>query len=227
VIIPTNTNAEYTLVGDPDNCGNPVVGGTYIEGQGLNNSNTVDVAVEVTQTGDYALVTDKVNGIYFSSTGTFTDVGSHSVRLVGSGTPDVPGIFSFTLAGGSTHCTFDLPVRNRDPVATYVLESGSGSPNPCIATVAGTYHSQTPLSVSNSISMSVYVTVPGNYTIQTNKVNGMVFSASGTFTNLNQQYITLVGSGTPLSPGSFTLTPQIVGPHPLGGQACSVNINVQ
>jgi hypothetical protein len=75
--------------------------------------------------------------------------------------------------------------------------------------------------------MSVYVQQTGNFTIQTSKVNGMVFSASGNFSSTGSQYITLTGSGTPVTAGSFTLIPQIVGPHPLGGESCAISVTVQ
>ena len=44
---------------------------------------------------------------------------------------------------------------------------------------------------------------------------------------LGDQYVTLTGTGTPVNKGAFTFIPNIVGPHPLGGEACGFVINVQ
>ena len=74
--------------------------------------------------------------------------------------------------------------------------------------------------------MNVYVTSVGNFAIATNTVNGMTFAFSGAFTTTGTQRVTLVGTGIPVTKGSFALSPQIVGPHPLGGQVCGIVITV-
>ncbi len=219
--------AAYTLAGSPDACSGAFVAGTYIVDQPLANLNTADLQVTVTQTGSYTIKTDTVNGMSFSATGEFTRLGKQTVRLVAAGKPVLAGLFSFLPKAPSSNCSFEVGVQNREPLATYVLESGYGNPNPCIYTIAGSYHTQTPLTNANSVSMSVYVQQPGNFTIQTSKVNGMVFSASGNFTNTGSQYITLTGSGIPVTAGRFTLIPQIIGPHPLGGESCALPVTVQ
>ncbi|MEO7049847.1 MAG: hypothetical protein ABI091_31375, partial [Ferruginibacter sp.] len=78
----------------------------------------------------------------------------------------------------------------------------------------------------NVVTMRVYVTIVGNFTIATNSINGMQFSYSGTFTTTGSQDVVLKGEGNPDRKGSFTFSPNIVGPHPLGGQACSFVVQV-
>jgi hypothetical protein len=82
------------------------------------------------------------------------------------------------------------------------------------------------LSAAESVSIRVYVSVVGNFAISSDVVNGMLFTYAGTFTATGTQFIALPGSGTPAASGSFVFIPQIVGPHPLGGQACGFNIIV-
>ncbi|MES2776402.1 MAG: hypothetical protein V4722_19655 [Bacteroidota bacterium] len=218
--------AAFTLAGAPNNCEDVVVKGRYFPGVVLDPSNTVDIKVNVTTVGAYTLKTDTINGISFSKTGSFTTTGVQTITLAGSGTPLFPRNLVFTPLGGTSSCTFSVTVENPAPLATYVLESGSGSPNPCIYTVAGTYNFNTPLTTTNTVSMRVFVTVVGNFTIATNTVNGMLFSHTGTFTGTGSQSVVLTGSGTPIAPGTFTLTPGIVGPAPLGGAACAISITV-
>jgi hypothetical protein len=76
------------------------------------------------------------------------------------------------------------------------------------------------------VSIRVYVAEKGNFTIATNTVNGMTFSYTGFFSTTGSMYVILYGSGTPLTRGNFTFAPEIVGPHPLGGQTCAFFIQV-
>lgn len=64
-----------------------VVSGSYDAGVPTSTSNYVTVYVNVTDTGTYNIVTDTVNGIYFSAAGIFTSIGNQSVRLFANGTP--------------------------------------------------------------------------------------------------------------------------------------------
>ena len=220
--------AEFTLAGAPGACTNAVIKGEYVNGRPLTAFNIVEVTVDVTAIGAYTIRTDTLNGISFFSSGMFTTTGAQTVVLAGSGTPPQPEKLIFTPsspAAGSA-CTFTITVQNREPVATYVIESGSGNGNSCIYTLSGMYTANTSLSASNSVRINVFVTVLGNYTIATSTVNGMKFYHTGMFTITGAQSVSLTGSGTPLVTGNFSFTPMIVGPSPLGGQACSFPVMV-
>lgn len=219
--------ADFTLAGASNECTNANVKGIYISGKALAISNYVDVSVNVISVGAYTLSTDTIDGISFSASGTFTSLGIQIVSLPGSGTPDVPRNLTFTPITGSSHCTFNVTVVNPDPLATYVLESGFGNPSPCIYTVSGIYTAGIPLSNSNFVTIHVFVTVIGNYTIATNTINGITFSYTGAFTTTGAQLAQLNGISTPVTPGTYSFIPQIVGPHPLGGQACAFDIPVK
>ena len=219
-------NGSFTLVGAPNNCQDFVVQGNYISGIRLVSSKTVSIHVNVTTPGNYSLRTDTLNGIWFLASGTFTNTGDQTITLIGNGTPEFARNLIFTLLTGSSKCTFNVTVVNAEPLAIYVLESGSGNPNPCIETIVGTYTAGIPLTNSNTVSIRIYVVYRGNFTIATNTVNGMTFSHTGTFTTIGAQNVILEGSGTPATRGNYTLTPEIVGPHPLGGEACAFSISV-
>jgi hypothetical protein len=213
----------FILAGAPNNCASPFINGSYVAGITLTNANTAVVQVNVTSVGAYTLKTDTIDGISFSKSGTFTTTGNQNVTLVGSGTPVVPENISFALSGAASDCRLQISVVNPEPLATYVLESGL---NICTHIVSGSYISNTSLNSSNTVSIRVYVTVIGNFTISTAAVNGMIFSYTGTFTTTGTQNVILKGTGTPVSPGTFTFTPKIVGPHPIGGETCDFDITV-
>ena len=70
------------------------------------------------------------------------------------------------------------------------------------------------------------MTVVGNFTISKNIIDGIKFSYTGSFTNTGIQLVTLPGNGTPTASGNFLFAPEIVGPHPLGGEGCGFNLVV-
>ncbi len=65
------------------------------------------------------------------------------------------------------------------------------------STINGVYSEGIALNASNTISIDVNISIPGNYTISTNTQNGYSFTATGTFATTGTQTITLTGNGTP------------------------------
>lgn len=77
--------------------------------------------------------------------------------------------------------------------------------------VNGYYLVGQPLIATNTITIDVLVNVMDSYTISTNTVNGYSFSASGVFTSIGINTITLVGMGTPIAAQSDNFTINFVG----------------
>lgn len=219
--------ASFTLEGAPDNCSSAIINGTYTPGIALTNGNTIVISVNVTTIGAYSINTDTLNGINFSMSGIFTSTGIQTVTLVGSGTPDFSRNLSFAVFAGTSSCTLNVVVQDPGPLATYVLEGGSVNGLTCVYSVLGTYTSNTPLSNSNTVTIRAYVTAIGNFTIATNTINGMIFSYTGSFTTTGTHFVILTGTGTPITQGTYTFIAMIVGPHPIGGEACAFYVAVQ
>ena len=218
--------ASFTLVGAPNTCTNAYVYGNYTAGTALKSSNLVEVGVDVIAVGAYTLTTDTLNGIWFACTGTFTTTGTQVTTLHGYGIPNLARNLTFKPEATSSNCTFPLTVLTPGPPAIYVLESGYGTSNPCISTVSGNYVLGTALSSLNTVTIRVYVTYAGSFTIATSMVDNMNFAYTGSFSTTGIQYVTLVGTGKPNNSGNYLLIPEIVGQHPLGGQTCGVSIQV-
>jgi hypothetical protein len=218
--------ANFILSGAPDACNTASVKGNYFSGVDLTASNTVTIEVDVSSAGAYTIKTDTIDGFSFSASGNFINTGVQMVTLTGSGTPDIPRNLTFTPRSRSSGCTFPVTVIPPGTLATYVLESGFGNPNPCIASYSGSYTAGNVLVNSNTVTIRVYVAGTGNFAIATDVVNGMIFTYSGTFTSTGIAYVTLQGSGMPIVTGTFSFIPEIVGPHPLGGENCGFNITV-
>ncbi|MEO8770713.1 MAG: hypothetical protein ABI402_11525 [Ferruginibacter sp.] len=187
--------------GGPGGCNNTVVSGTYLSGVGITTSNTVAITVDVTSIGDYYISTDSTNGYRFSSNGTFTTTGVQTVLLTGYGNPHMAQTDVFTAnANGATGCTFSVDVTP-GPDGTFIFSS-------CPMTAAtGTYSVGIPVNGQNYILVYLEVSTMGNFSITTNTINGISFSASGVFTGLGAYPLVLYASGTPVNTGTFTYVP--------------------
>lgn len=220
--------ASYTLAGFPNDCDNPVLGGPFIAGKPLTSINTIALTVIIKLPGTYTITTDTIDGMSFSASGLFTGSGVQTVILSGNGVPENPGLIYYNVKADSSSCNFSVPVQNPEPLATYVLQSGVGASGLVCApqSVEGIYTAGVSLYSGNTITISPYATLPGNYTISTKMINGIIFSASGNFPAPGAYLVALKGSGTPLTSGTFTFTPFIIGPSPIGGANCDVTLIV-
>ena len=124
VTVSNKPSAEFTLSGAPDDCSNPVVKGSYNVGVPMTSGNVVPINVDVTTPGAYTIVTNVVNGISFSASGTFTTPGAQQVILQAIGKPEAADTSRFLLNAGASQCAFNVTIDNAEPVATYVLQSG-------------------------------------------------------------------------------------------------------
>lgn len=205
VLNNTATIANFTLVGGPGVCTGAVASGNYVKDVPLTSSNTLTVTVNVTSLGVYAIGAASANGMIFTSAGTFTSLGTQSVTLNGSGTPNSAGATSVTVGGTSGTCLFGIVVSATSTPAVFTL---GGAPGNCTGFVlSGTYQVGQATTSSNTAVVEVLVTTPGSYNISTASVNGVVFAATGNFTNSGTQQVTLTATGTPLAAGSFEFTP--------------------
>jgi hypothetical protein len=220
-------NAVFTLAGAPNSCDTPTVSGLYVINTVLGSSNTVQLKVNVLSIGAYRFQTDTVNGIYFSTSGNFANTGIQFVTLNGTGTPLLPQNAVFTPQIAGPRCSFVVPNVLPGPYAEYVLESMATIQNTCLYSFAGNYIVNTQLTNSNTVTIQIFVVRLGSYAVATNPVNGMQFSASGTFTSTGSQTLVLTGTGTPRNTGTFLFKPEIVGPSPLGGAFCTFEIQVR
>src|SRR6185436_14857736 len=121
-----------------------------------------------------------------------------------SGTPAAAGTVTFPVVAGSSTCSKDLVVGSGSSAAVYTL---TGAPGACGSfTPQGTYTQNTALTSANTVTVQVNVTTLGTYSLSTNTVSGISFSASGTFSTLGVQTVIMAGTGTPTASGSLAFT---------------------
>ena len=213
----TGTTAVYTLGGAGASCTGVVINGTYKALTAMTAANTALFNVNVTTIGTYTITSTAVNGVTFSRSGTFTATGAQTVTLTASGTPAVAGAFNYPTTGNASTCAFPVTFTAASSAAVFTLQ---GAPGVCAAAViSGTYNAGTALASSNTVTIQANVTTAGSYSITAPALNGMTFSASGTFPGTGPQPIVLVGTGTPVAAGTNVFTTGT-------GSTCTFNIIV-
>lgn len=217
---------DFQFVSTGGACNSPQITGAFIEGINTATSNNVKLKVRVLNTGKYVFGTDTINGIYFYGAGEFADTGFQEIPLYAFGTPQQKGVYSYYPVTTATSCSFDITVADPASVADYSIIAGAGDPGGCDYTVTGNYIAGLALAKSNNATIAITVAKTGTYTITTNTVNGMAFSASGTFITKGRQVINIYGSGTPVEKGQYELTPTIIGPHLQTQDACTFQVTV-
>lgn len=195
--------------------------GAFVAGTALTDSNYLEIDVEVASAGSYSIRTDTINGYSFSGIGNFDRTGTNRIRLAASGTPSIAGENRFSVIYDTSFCLVPvtvLPAGSNGGPAAFTLQ---GSGDTCmIASVAGNYVQNTPLSASNTVAIKVNVTTTGTYTVTTDTVNEFQFSGSGTLAAPGEQTIVLTATGTPATEGAteFTVT--------AGSTTCTFIVNV-
>ena len=217
----TDTPAKGSLQSDiTSECLPKTIGGSYVSGKTLNDSNYIDVQINVTNPGVYSIVTDTLNGYAFKGSGFFNDAGLKTVRLMGSGTPLNAGNNLFVVSFDTSFCLVQvvvLPVGSGGPASFTLQGSGAACLN---YSVAGDYVANQALTAANTVTIGVNVTTIGTYNVTTAPVNGITFSGSGTLSNTGPQTIVLTASGTPVTGETSTFTVSA------GGGSCTFDLVV-
>jgi len=196
----THSSAGYLGKDLGGNCLPAMPVGTFAEGMNLDQTNYLEVELEVTQPGNYTVTTNTVNGYSFKSSGNFLTTGSQLVRLMGTGKPTVAGLNTFEIRYDTSRCNTSVFVQSAaGPSAVYTL---LGTPGKCVdSKTFGRLVKNIDLDTSNKVEISVDITSPGNFSITTNTVNGHYFSKVGTFTSTGPQKVILAGTGRPQEVG--------------------------
>ncbi len=164
--------------------------------------NTITLLVNVSTPGAYSLSTTLANGLIFTGSGTFTTAANNQPLILrASGTPTTAGNTTYTFSTTSptaSSCGFDLVVQGTPSASSFTFDCASSSVIP-----SGNYYSGVTLDPGlDTLVVNVNVLSVGSYTVTstpaTGGPDGVVFSATGVFTNIGMQSITLRGSGTPI-----------------------------
>jgi len=214
--------SKGSLQSSSGDCLPKLVAGSYVSGKALNDSNFMEVTVNVTAPGPYTIYTDTISGYSFRTSGSFTNTGSQVVRLKGSGTPSASGVHIFTVTAFDTsYCDISvtvLPAGTTSGPAAFTLV---GAPNGCTNFgLNGTYYKDSTLDQRHFVLVDVNVTAIGTYTISTTPVNGYSFTGTGTFAAPGANRIRLNASGKPLATGANTFTVTA------GSSSCTFPVNV-
>ena len=103
--------ATGTTGGAGGNCTPITIFGNFQQGVPLDASNGVQIQVTISSPGNYSIVTNTADGIYFYQSGTFTSGGTQTIILTAVGTPVNSGSQNFSVVFGNSSCAFTIPVQ--------------------------------------------------------------------------------------------------------------------
>jgi uncharacterized protein (TIGR02145 family) len=174
--------------------------GTMIHTEPVTNVKENFVA-NVTIPGSYNLTASSSgSGITYTARGTFINTGNQNFDLTASGTPAATGTFTFT-SNTTPSATFTRTINSKSTNGLAIV-SGSGY---TIPVSTGTMRAGDEIQNGTVYqTMRANVTKIGNYNLSTNTINGVTFTASGTFTSTGaDKPIVFYASGTPTLTGSY------------------------
>jgi len=106
------TTAKGTLHDNTGSCYTSTVVGNYYTGIKLTDSNYLQVQVNVTTAGNYAVTTDTVNGFSFKDAGIFNATGVQTIKLKAAGVPVLNQNSAFFITFDSTICNVTVLVKD-------------------------------------------------------------------------------------------------------------------
>lgn len=188
-----------TLNGAPNTCAPIIVNGAYSPGVALTTNNNAVVQINVTTAGSLAVSTDTVDGIWFAGSAVFSTGVAQNMTLAARGSiapTATTGTKTFRVRLGASNCTFTVPF----------LGPAAGTLNCTTPIFNGAYTANLAMNGSNTVQLAANVTGTGAYSITTDTVNGVWFSASGNFSAAGAAIFTVGGNGIPINQGTFTYT---------------------
>jgi uncharacterized protein (TIGR02145 family) len=203
----TNGSAIVTVY----NFGNPTIGRLMVGRSSSVSGQITHILATVTKAGTYSITTTPNRGITYAGSGTITTTGSINIPLIASGTPTEIIAAASNAYQLNTNPFMNTPGFTRQIFTNAVNSSSNGTAAityNSIGTSVGTMTVGVPVSgVTQTINVNV--TQTGNYMINTNPVNGVVFSTGAnllTFTTTGPQTITLTAYGIPKAAGTNSFT---------------------
>jgi hypothetical protein len=166
-----------------------------------------------TSSGNAIYQASQLNGEFIVN---ITSISNNSIAGTFSGSALDSGNNIVQLSSGSFNSTFGAGIVN--PSSSGVLGDSAGNCKPVF--ILGNFVKGIPLTTLNAAQVQVTVAVPGAYSITTNTVNGISFSASGTFNTTGLQNVLLLAKGTPTATGNSVFTLQY------GNSQCGFSLNV-
>ncbi len=192
---PRSENAKF----DPVACDDIAINGTYTEGSPTTPANYLRITLNITKVGVYTITATSGNGYNFYLSGVASNTGSMAINVPCQGTPIAVGEDSLTFTGITliSGCTKSVTVASA--AGDYLLDCST-------ILVNGNYAKGVALNDTNTIELNVTVATPGSYSINTPIINGVSFSATGSFSTVGTQPVTLNGSGAPTINTDFSIT---------------------
>jgi hypothetical protein len=108
------------------------------------------------------------------------------------------------LASCQKSVFFDIDIDIKEPKDSSAVFSLVVSDSACSAALLyGSFLEQEPLTGNENISIDVFVSKTGKWSLSTDTLNGVSFAGSGTFADVGKQVVILKALGTPATVGNY------------------------
>jgi hypothetical protein len=114
--IPSEPKAIFTFAPLSSGCSDIIIGGSFYTGEAITGADSIQVKVDVLETGAWSYHTDTINGISFSGGGTINDTGLQYISVVPKGTPGLPGNFVHTFKSDTSHANVYVSVIDKNVI---------------------------------------------------------------------------------------------------------------
>lgn len=168
----TYSNAELTY-----DCTSAKIVGTYNVDKPVTDNEHIEIKVNVTKSGPFAIYSDAKNGIRFYLS-TVLSAGTQTIKVPAIGTPEAAGDFTYENVfdqSGNAVCSGNPNFK------TTVVENNAAYTVDCTtaAVLSGPIMEGSAAS-GQTLKIKIAVSKAGNYYIKSNTVNGLWLESSGT-----------------------------------------------
>jgi hypothetical protein len=95
-------------------CSDIIIGDRFFTGEAITGADSIQVQVDVLETGTWKFHSDTVNGISVSGSGTVNNKGLQYISVVPKGTPVLPGNFVYTFQTDTTQVNVYASVTDKN-----------------------------------------------------------------------------------------------------------------
>jgi len=180
---PAEPNAIFTIVPLSSGCSDIIIGDSFFTGEPITGPDSIQVKVDVLETGAWSYRSDTINGISFSGGGTINNKGLQYISVAPKGTPVLPGNFVHAFKSDTSRLNIYVSVIDKnftpEPVPgdtpyfkltidniNYQITNDNNDPSRQIGSMT---HSVDSGSVGSGIGPGTYPNPPGTGTISLQK----------------------------------------------------------
>src|SRR5687768_15671827 len=111
---PSEPKAIFTIAPLSSGCSDIIIGGSFFTGEAITDTDSIQVKVDVLETGAWTYSSDTINGISFSGGGTINNTGLQHISVAPKGTPVLHGNFVYSFKSDTSQANVYVSVIDKN-----------------------------------------------------------------------------------------------------------------